>query len=313
MKSGLVIIFLICVLCGCSGFTTDSSFGILGVHSNSEQTESEFDTTRIILKTKMFVNEISIEDHLGSITFDVGETGRCENSDGEFQWVEGWFSSGVRSFDYSFRGDTLLLSYALEGESTIINRILIGGKSGNIYGVWKMSNDYFVNGQLNTYNYGYYIYFKFEAAQVTIGYGFNEDFDYMESEFVDGLHCFLASDGDSVGNLKIETAFYGTEMTDRGVTIISKNKNREVISIKGKTYEVSLDYADYFNEKVFVTVSSEGQSCGGWYETVKFMNPDLCRAENEAFLQEVDGDGTLHYHADNSRDFKMCIVQLKGL
>lgn len=168
---------------GCSGFTTDwlgGSDANTAYSTVKEDDKGLYDDEFASAKNRRTFPLQTIansdDNNTGMIVIDYGEEGLCLAKDGEFVWDDSCHSKGIDTLQYSFRGDTLLLTSISTNDSLVegnqgaveVSEIFVGGKYGRLTGVWKNTNDLFVNGELIHRSYDYFVYYKFEENFVTI-------------------------------------------------------------------------------------------------------------------------------------------------
>jgi len=315
-KSVFTCILWLCgfFLWGCSGFTTD---GVTQPYPSPVIDYSrEFAFASIYAKIPMqIVKDPEIENQ-GTIILEYGRDGWCQKSGDSVKWHDEWLSEGVDSLRYSFRGDTLLLTTMKADESTgaynqglvEVSQIFIGGEIGVPSGIWKESNDVFVNGKLVTHDYGYVVYYKFEEDSLTIAYDSDANFGFTSSIFMDKLHALIASGGNTE-NPQPRDIFFKKDVMSHDVTIVRKANKYEEVLVNGVSYVIYVNAVDYVNGKVSVKVDSGDRSCTETFVRYNLVPPELCLANNNDYLISSEEDaGVVSYYANcNEDEFRTCI------
>lgn len=238
----------------------------------------------------------------GAVVDDGGTDGGCFKTDDGIQWIDSRDTSYLDTMQFSFRGDSLLISYGNDVA------ILLGGKSGKLEGVWKVLDVGYDDGVRKTLHLGYVSYVKIESEKMTYAFDMNPDFNYMNSEFVENLHNYLLGES-SEKSLYFYDVFFESKNMPGGVAVISQTNTDEIVMVNGKIYEVSLDYAYMIWNDVSITVKSDGKTCSGRTVQLELLTPELCKAENADYLK--DYEKTLFYVVDEQDSFRECLSQMK--
>lgn len=241
------------------------------------------------------------------------EEGRCVTDGDGVKWNENWYTNyyvdnrvdpdTMKIASFSLRGDTLLYS-----DHEGVEEIWIRDTPGGLYGYWKASASY-VNGELQYWPATTLYYMLITKDSLYVAYDVNPEYDFTDSRLFEELHnCFVnGSDYIYLQHIFDEAETVGKD----GVTILSKTKTSEVVSVNGKNYEIILNHAHALWQDVSVTVKSDGMTCSGRYVQIEQLTPEMCCAENAEFLVDYDGGaGTIAYVIDEEQDFKRCLSQM---
>ena len=221
------------------------------------------------------------------------------------------------TFAYSFRGDTLLLTYRyipdpyeVDQEEYDESLVLVGGLSGTLDGVWFLTQCAYREDRMYCYNDGYDTYLKLDGNKVEVRVADRENYDYMQTVFVDQLFDFLGNGG----SVQLETPYYysSTEFGQErsGIVILEKTNTTMKFTHADLTFDLSIDYARY-GDSLHVTLKSGDVSCVGTVREMDDVLPEVCSADNEAYLWKSDS-GAYTYERKNSREFETCIDGILG-
>lgn len=233
--------------------------------------------------------------------------GSCKKEGDGYKWYSPG-ESGDRILDtlmFHFRGDTLMMS-KVENKY----RAFVGGSQGNIEGIWKQTNVGYIGDSLIDLSSDTFelLYMKVEKDSITYAFDMNPDYDYMETELIYNIKNHLV-DGSSRMN------FYGAfdasddELED-GISLLGHSNTRDVVSINGKLYEITLNYAYWLWTDVSVTVKSGDMTCSGRYVQFEQTTQEMCRAENAENLDSYD-EGETFYVIDEQASFEQCLDQMR--
>ena len=262
----------------------------------------------------------------------------CVLESGNFSWKTISLGSTTESAKYEFRGDTLVL-YPLvynNGERERFGHRYTGGEAGNVYGTWKdIFCDYDPQGKSTYCAQGA----AFAIRTLTLskgkrileteydfeGYNASKNDNLILSELTADL--FRALKGTM--ELYIPGAFLNDSARVKSLIqeykISTTSQTKTSIGFKMDGKEFSLKYTDAeetlakdgsgrLNRVVKLTLSTGKTVCNLDFERT-FMEKDLCKAENKAFLdteKEIDNDGNYVEHAvaylvNSQEDFEKCV------
>ncbi len=265
----------------------------------------------------------------------------CVNEKGSFTWKTVSLGTTTESAKYEFRGDTLVL-YPLvydNGKLERFGRMYLGGTAGKIYGTWKdlfcdfdpqEKATYCAQGaafavRTLTLSKGKRI---LETEYDFEGYSASKNENLILSELTADL--FRALKG--TVELYIPGAFlndsarvksliqeYKISTTTQTKTSIGFKMDGKEFSLKYTEAEETLakDGSGRLNRVVKLELSSGKTVCNLDFERA-FMEKDLCKAENKAYLdteKEIDGNGNNIEHAvaylvNNQADFEKCVKSI---
>ena len=262
----------------------------------------------------------------------------CVLENGNFSWKTLSLGITTQSARYEFHGDTLVL-YSLElnnGKQESYGHMYIGGETGNVYGTWKdLFCDYDPQGKSTYCAQGA----AFAIRTLTLSKGkrileTEYDFDGYNASKNDNLilseltaDLFRALKGTM--ELYIPGAFLNDSARVKSLIqeykISTTSQTKTSIGFKMDGKEFSLKYTDAeetlakdgsgrLNRVVKLTLSTGKTVCNLDFERT-FMEKDLCKAENKAFLdteKEIDNDGNYVEHAvaylvNSQEDFEKCV------
>lgn len=224
--------------------------------------------------------------------------------DGEsVKWVEGTSESNPDTVQYYFKGDTLMIERSSSRTET-----WVGGTPGKLGGVWMATSSVYKDGVPQTIDMPNMVYMKIEEKVMTLAYDMNPEHDFTRSELFDDLHGVLAGTSSAVS---FDGAFYeGENDLDDGLTIVNRTNTSEVISVGGKTYEVTLNYALQLWWDVSITVKSGEKVCSGRKVQIERLTEDMCSDKNLEYLKDYQGVGDMAYIIDEEKSFSQCLEQM---
>ena len=224
--------------------------------------------------------------------------------DGEsVKWVEGISESNPDTVQYHFKGDTLMIERSSSRTET-----WVGGALGKLGGVWMATSSVYKDGVPQTIGMPNMVYIKIEKNVMTFAYDMNLEYDFTHSELFDDLHGVLAGTSSRVS---FDGAFYeGENDLGDGLTVVSRTNTSEVISVGGKTYEVTLNYALELWWDVSITVKSGEKVCSGRKVQIEVLTEDMCSDKNLEYLKDYQGVGAMAYIIDEEKSFSQCLSQM---
>ena len=252
-----------------------------------------------------------------SITIVLEINGGCVKEGESFAYDQNFFFADSKTFAYSFRGDTLLLSkisepdpYEADQQKYEESFIFVGGTSGKLDGIWKHSQCRYREDKMYCMNDGYDQYFKFDGDKVEYRITDREGYDYMQTVFVDQLFDFI---GDG-GSIQLETPYYYSDtkygQESAGIRILSKTNTTMKFTHADKTFDLSVDYARY-KDSLHVTLKSGDVSCEGTVREMEDVVTEVCSDDNADYLWK-SSSGAYTYERMNSREFEACIDGILG-
>ena len=252
-----------------------------------------------------------------SITIVLEINGGCVKEGESFAYDQNFYFADSKTFAYSFRGDTLLLSkisepdpYEADQQKYEESFIFVGGTSGKLDGIWKHSQCRYREDKMYCMNDGYDQYFKFDGDKVEYRITDRVDYDYMQTVFVDQLFDFI---GDG-GSIQLETPYYYSDtkygQESAGIRILSKTNTTMKFTHADKTFDLSVDYARY-KDSLHVTLKSGDVSCVGTVREMEDVLPGMCSDDNADYLWK-SSSGAYTYERMNSREFEACIDGILG-
>lgn len=264
----------------------------------------------------------------------------CVLEGGNFSWKTVSLGTTTQSAKYEFRGDTLVL-YPLDnnGKQDTYGHMYVGGEAGKLYGTWK---DIFCDYDPQEKSRYCAQSAAFALRTLTLskgkrileteydfeGYSASKNENLILSELTADL--FRALKG--TVELYIPGAFLNDSARVKSLIqeykISTSSQTKTSIGFKMDGKEFSLKYTEAeetlakdgsgrLNRVVKLTLSSGKTVCSLDFERA-FMEKDLCKAENKAFLdteKEIDGDGNnielaVAYLVNNQADFEKCIATI---
>ena len=302
------------LLAGCGGFTEDVNGNIVeGTPVDVNQMESVYALARVAQSGK--VERSSAGDSI-TIVFEIN--GGCVKDGESLAYDPNFFFADSQTFAYSFRGDTLLLSTIYEPGPYEVNQeryeesfIFVGGTPGVLDGIWKNTQCRYREEKIYCMNDGYDQYFKFDGGKVEIRVADRENYDYMQTVFVDQLFDFLGSGG----SIQLETPYYYSdtkyEQEEYGIGILEKTNTAMKFTYGDLTFDLSLDYA-YYKDSLSVTLKSGDVTCVGKHREIVNVPPEMCNADYVDNFYEIKDTGLLKYEKKNDSEFEACIDGILG-
>ena len=302
------------LLAGCGGFTEDVNGNIVeGTPVDMNQMESVYALARVAQSGK--VERSSAGDSI-TIVFEIN--GGCVKDGESLAYDPNFFFADSQTFAYSFRGDTLLLSTIYEPGPYEVNQeryeesfIFVGGTPGVLDGIWKNTQCRYREEKIYCMNDGYDQYFKFDGGKVEIRVADRENYDYMQTVFVDQLFDFLGSGG----SIQLETPYYYSdtkyEQEEYGIGILEKTNTAMKFTYGDLTFDLSLDYA-YYKDSLSVTLKSGDVTCVGKHREIVNVPPEMCNADYVDNFYEIEDTGLLKYEKKNDSEFEACIDGILG-
>lgn len=262
---------------------------------------------------------------------------RTETETGySYQWENVVTKDDTLSWQYSFMGDTLIITQ----NSSDYGIVLVGGSASSIYGTWtELDSCEYDDGIIScdiddasSYIRKYSISRSSITATRTLknnvidedDYDYYDDVafdDYMNSAFINRLLYGIDEGGFSrelsayqlVNEDSLDVMSYSTQYP-----VSSKSKNSMTFAVDGKDVTVKADVNYDIEEeyaKASVTVSYNGSTCSYDYESVEEMTSSYCKAENEEYLDfdyDYDAQDNKFYYAEeyekeNSVEFNACL------
>ena len=297
-------------IAGCAGFTDDSNTTGMGDEDNS--LEDAFAMSRVVKKGKVLVN--ASQD---SITFVSEIFGGCFKRDGSIYYDPDYYFADTNHYAYSFRNDTLQLSFIYEDQTTkeLETVQYVGGASGELDGTWRLTPCFYIDGVYYCNNDAYDKFIKLDGNDVEFRSGDVANYDYMNSDFVGDVFRFLNGNN----TIMFEDVFYSRTNNSPekyGITVQEKTNKSIKFTHEGRVFDLKLDYVRY-SDSVAVRLTSNGTTCVGHYSKKNHVTPELCREENAPYLdflaKDSDSDAhALRYKKDNISEFEKCINSIIG-
>ena len=303
------------LLAGCAGFTEDTNTADRESAGNSEL--GELIAKKYAAARTTGTGKMSVDETVDSVTLVLETFGGCFKNDNTLSYNFDYYYADSHTFAYSFRGDTLLLTYRyipdpyeVDQEEYDESLVLVGGLSGELDGVWFLTQCLYREDRMYCGNDGYDTYLKLDGNKVEVRVADREDYDYMQTVFVDQLFDFLGNGG----SVQLETPYYysSTEFGQErsGIVILEKTNTTMKFTHADLTFDLSIDYARY-GDSLHVTLKSGDVSCVGTVREMDDVLPEVCSVDNEAYLWKSDS-GAYTYERKNSREFETCIDGILG-
>ena len=315
-----VLVAMCLVLSGCIGFTED--WFRLGSACDSAADapeliggalEPEFKAARFVQSGK-----IDVDSKHDSVTIILEIFGGCLKDNGGYAWDGDFYYVNERTYAYSFRKDTLLLTYTripdrfeANQDTFDVSVILVGGTPGSLEGIWRLTQCQYAEGKMHCYDDGFDKYFKFYESSVEIRIDDRVNYDYITTYFVHELFDFLESPSASID---IGDVFYRYAWTDRleesGVKVQKKTNRSVNFEFDGRAFELQVEFARY-SDSVAVSLKSGNTNCVGTYFRNDDVSEEVCSVENADYLRKQDS-GVLEFVRQNSGEFEKCIDGILG-
>lgn len=315
-----VLVAMCLVLSGCIGFTEDLFRFGRACDAAADAPELIGGTLEREFKAARFVQsgKIDVDSKHDSVTIILEIFGGCLKDNGGYAWDGDFYYVNERTYAYSFRKDTLLLTYTripdrfeANQDTFDVSVILVGGTPGSLEGIWRLTQCQYAEGKMHCYDDGFDKYFKFYESSVEIRIDDRENYDYITTYFVHELFDFLESPSASID---IGDVFYRYAWTDRleesGVKVQKKTNRSVNFEFDGRAFELHVDYARY-KDSVAVSLKSGNTNCVGTYFRNDDVSEEVCSAENADYLRKQDS-GAFELVRQNSDEFRKCVDGILG-
>ena len=304
------------LLAGCAGFTEDTNTADRESAGNSVQ--GELIAKKYAAARTTGTGKMSVEETVDSVTLVLETFGGCFKNDNTLSYNFDYYYADSHTFAYSFRGDTLLLTYRyipdpyeVDQEEYDESLVLVGGLSGELDGVWFLTQCAYREERMYCGNDSYDTYIKFDGGKMEYRIADRDSFDYIETPFMGELYRFM---NDSYNTMYFDDIFYHDDTEywreSNDISVLDKT-NRSVKYISnGREFNLYVNYASYM-DSVSVTLMSEGVTCVGEYKYIEMTPPELCNEDNADYIW---GEGTGHsnYIKTNRLEFEACINGILG-
>lgn len=299
------------LLAGCAGFTEDTNTADRESAGNNEL--GELIAKKYAAARTTGTGKMSVDETVDSVTLVLETFGGCFKNDNTLSYNFDYYYADSHTFAYSFRGDTLLLSYRyipdpyeVDQEEYDESLVLVGGLSGELDGVWFLTQCAYREDKMYCYNDGYDTYLKLDGNKVEVRVADRENYDYIETHMVSELLMFL-KDGSSID---FDDILYHDDIeywSDRyNIGIVEKTTRQMKFTYADHTFDLNVDYASY--DSVAVTLMSDGSACVGTYRKIENAPSEMCIEENVDYFRE----GSLHYRKSNESEFETCVNAILG-
>ena len=304
------------LLAGCAGFTEDTNTADRESAGNNEL--GELIAKKYAAARTTGTGKMSVDETVDSVTLVLETFGGCFKNDNTLSYNFDYYYADSHTFAYSFRGDTLLLTYRYIPDSYEVNQeeydeslVLVGGLSGELDGVWFLTQCRYREDRMYCDNDGYDTYLKLDGNKVEVRVADREDYDYMQTVFVNQLFDFLGSGG----SIQLETPYYysSTEFGQErsGIVILEKTNTAMKFTYGDLTFDLSVDYA-YYKDSLSVTLKSGDVTCVGKHREIVNVPPEMCNADEVDNFYEIEDTGLLKYEKKNDSEFEACIDGILG-
>ena len=304
------------VLSGCVGFTEDM-LKIFGDASDAAEAVAPDSADDFSVARLVRLGKIDVDKKHDSVTITLETIGGCVKDGESFVYDTDFYFADSKTFAYSFRGDSLLLSRIYEPDPYEADQtryeeslIFVGGKSGKLDGVWKNTQCRYREERMFCSNDGYNQYFKFDGDKVEYRITDREDYNYMRTVFVDQLFDYLGNGG----SIQLETPYYYSStkfgQESSGISILSKTGTTMKFTYADLVFDLSVDYARY-GDSLHVMLESGGVICVGTVREMDDASPEVCSDDNADYLYK-SSSGAFSYERKNSREFEACIDGILG-
>ena len=250
-----------------------------------------------------------------------------------------WGPSPRRSADtakYEFQGDSLILHAFRGGRKSSLEEIFIGGKPGKFDGTWSRYCLTYYTGdepeEPDCYDPPQFS-FTFSDGKLTETTildsvpELDENPDFMNSALMSELYHSIYMGAvifDANKLFSINPSYVQSAIQSYEVNIKKSDKTSQVFEMKGKTFSININKATetpYYNGYIIQTTKSVQMELSNGTTTCKldfsekFVNKDLCNAENSERLIKEDTvnpeikTATI-YREENEIDFENCFVTL---
>ena len=265
----------------------------------------------------------------------------CVLESGNFSWKTISLGTTTESAKYEFRGDTLVL-YPLvynNGKLERFGHMYVGGEANKLYGTWKdIFCDYDPQEKARYCAQGS----AFAIRTLTLskgkrileteydfeGYSASKNENLILSELTADLFRALKGTVELYipGAFLNDSARVKSLIQEYKITTVSQTKTSIGFKMDGKEFSLKYTEAEEtlakdgsgrLNRVVKLELSSGKTVCNLDFERA-FMEKDLCKAENKAYLdteKEIDGNGNNIEHAvaylvNNQADFEKCVKSI---
>ena len=283
--------------------------------SGNNDVQTAFASARVMSSGKVFVDEVR-----DSITFVAEKFGGCIKKGESFMYDSDFYDSDTNKYAYGFRGDTLMFMQPAilyqdgHGDSvSAATMFYVGGTSEKLDGIWKFlpCRKNMASGEVACQNDAYNYYLKIDNGKMEVRIADHEDYDYMNSVFVEELFMFL----NNKNSIQIETQFYTTHGAESvaenyGITIQEKTNKSMKFSYAGHDFDLKLNYAKIM-DSVSVTLTSGNVICNGFNREIPDITQDQCNEDNAPYLNEMES-GVYGIRMQNSYEFEDCINGILG-
>lgn len=302
------------LLAGCGGFTEDVNGNIVeGTPADVNQMESRYARARFMESGPIIVDEV-----LDSVTLIYETIGDCRTDNGSFFYDPDYYYSYSRTYAYSFRGDTLLLTHHYVPDTYEVDQtefdesfVLVGGTPGKLDGIWFWTQCRYREERMYCGNDSYDTYIKFDGGKMEYRIADRDSFDYIETPFMGELYRFM---NDSYSTIDFDDIFYHDDTEywreSNDISILDKTNRSVTYVSENRIFNLYVNYASYM-DSVSVTLTSEGVTCVGEYKYIEMTPPELCNEDNAGYMW---GEGTGHsnYIKTNRLEFEVCINGILG-
>ena len=306
------------LLSGCVGFTEDWFTCSDASYSKESFADSKlypfFNAARITNSGKL-----DIDTKHDSVTIVMETFGGCVKKGSKYTWDSDFYFADTKTFAYSFRGDTLLLTDIYVPDETEVgidepfeqSLILVGGDAGELEGIWKLTQCRYRDGKKFCGNDGYTEYFLFNENRFEYRVADQLEYDYMQTHFVSELFEFMV---DSSTRINLNHIFYhdDTEYWQEKAKIDIKKKTDQGMNFvyDGHVFDLNVDHASY-GDSVAVTLKAGEKTCTGDYYETMLVPDEVCSVDYADDLYEQDS-GAMKYRRQNSSEFEECINDILG-
>ncbi|MBR4784557.1 MAG: hypothetical protein IK012_04800 [Fibrobacter sp.] len=312
-----VLVAMCLVFSGCVGFTEDwFRFG----DACDEEPMSVVATLEPEFKAARFVQsgKIDVDSEHDSVTIILEIFGGCLKDNGGYAWDGDFYYVNERTYAYSFREDTLLLTYTripdrfeANQDTFDVSVILVGGTPGSLEGIWRLTQCQYAEGKMQCYDDGFDKYFKFYESSVEIRIDDRVNYDYITTYFVRELFDFLESPSASIDIGDVFYRYAWTNWLEESGVKVQEKTNRSVnFEFDGRAFELQVEFARY-RDSVAVSLKSGNTNCVGTYFRNDDVSEEVCSVENADYLRKQDS-GALEFVRQNSDEFEKCIDGILG-
>lgn len=320
-----MVVFGCALLAGCAGFTEDVSGQTAAVEPDNDvhglpETSSEVNMveTRFSAAQVMQTGKVLRDASGDSVTLVFETNGGCIREGESFVYDSGFYFADSNTFAYSFRGDTLVLSfdevYTDQKGDTLHHEamLLVGGTPGELDGIWKFTQCFYVDGNYGCNDDSYDEYMYIDGATVELRKIDREDYDYMNTIFVEFLFDFI---GGRYNDIQLNAIVFHANAdywAEKNGIEIREHTNRNMKFAYGEyDFELNLDYV-HFGDSLSLTLQSGSTTCVAEYHKVDNVPSQMCVADNAMYLSENVKSGAQEYRKGNDVEFEACIDGILG-